>query len=52
MVKLIFSPTESKETAHVLSRLGVKLTGSTVIEGAVRTVPYNYFDLGEDQRPA
>lgn len=34
-----------------LSRVRVKLTDGTVIEGAVRAVQHNYFELVEDQRP-
>lgn len=34
-----------------LSRAQVKLTDGTVIEGAVRAVEHNYFELVEDQRP-
>ncbi|GAB0079356.1 hypothetical protein TOC8171_47620 [Pseudomonas syringae] len=35
-----------------LSRARVKLTDGTVLEGAVRAVQYNYFELVEDCRSA
>ncbi|MEQ4505564.1 MULTISPECIES: hypothetical protein [Pseudomonas] len=34
------------------SRARVRLTDGTVIEGAVRCVQRNYFELVEDKRPA
>lgn len=33
-----------------LSRVRIKLNDGTVIEGAVRSVQHNYFELVEDQR--
>lgn len=35
-----------------LSRARARLTDGTVIEGAVRCVQHNYFELVEDKRPA
>lgn len=35
-----------------LSRACIRLTDGTVIEGAVRCVQHNYFELVEDKRPA
>ena len=37
--------------APSLSRVRVKLSDGTVIEGAVRAVQHNYFELVEDKRP-
>ncbi|WP_116892967.1 hypothetical protein [Pseudomonas savastanoi] len=35
-----------------LSRARIRLTDGTVIEGSVRNVQHNYFELVEDKRPA